>query len=246
MRSPEEIVGELWFSDSSTHLFGNIRTVRKLLQPKTLGVYGSRLDAANQKFRYASEQLLRVQQMVGSLQHGEFIYFNDADRLTAHSALEAHLIFLRASIDLVVAAWWAYYSDTTNLDSFNDLLKKLSNNAVPWFDALSEESRQYWDSLKSVYAAKEFNWLGALIGRDRGQSLRDLAVHRSVLQLSTKIDENDRGVFALVLDSTSEGPALPWLNSIFGSTQQLLDRMCSDIAVAEALLPLASPDQGGK
>lgn len=183
------------------------------------------------------EQLLRVRGVLKDLQHGEFIYFDDASQLLAHSALEASLIFLRASIDLVAAAWWAYHSDTTTLDSFNDLLKKLSNNQVPWFDALPEESRHYWSSLRSAHATEEFNWLSALVGRNGKQSLRDLAVHRTVLQLNVRIDENDRGVFALALDDQSEGPALPWLDSIFDSTRQLLERMHSDIASAEMRLP---------
>jgi len=54
-----------------------------------------------------------------------------------------------------------------------------------------------WQSVPADYASPDFNWLSALVGTTCGQSLRDIAVHRSVLNIDAMIDDRDRGVFVL-------------------------------------------------
>jgi len=232
MKKAEELVSEMWFCDPSTHLFTEIRIVRKSLQPKTLGIYGSRLDSANLKLRYAAEHHLRLLSILKGLEIGEFIYFADEDRLAAHASLEADLVFLRASIDLVASAWWAYHTDTTNVDSINVVLKKIEKG-IPWIEELTDASQIYWNSLAKMHRSDQFNWLSALVGSYRGQSLRDMALHRTALEIDPIIDDRDRGLFSLTLDAESKGPAIDWLNTIFSEAGELIQRMHDDILIAE-------------
>lgn len=235
MYIPHELVDQLWFSDPSTHLFHQVRTVRKQLDRRTLGIYGSRLDAANQKIRYAAEALVRVLRIVSELTHGEFIYFDDRSRLAAHEALESFLIFLRASMDLITAAWWAYHTDTTNLDSFHDLLKRL-RAGVQWAPVQLDGTPTYWGELIAMFDSADFSWLSALVGQSKGQSLRDIAVHRSVLELDTIVNDQDKGVFVLALGKDSVGQADAWLASIYEQAMGFIVRVRQNIADHEHAL----------
>ncbi len=236
MQNPFVLVSELWYSDESTHVFQPIRQVRKPLKLKTLGVYRRCLDTANQKIRYASYHFIELMKILRELEHGEFIYFDDGNWLRVHAALEAHLVFLRASLDVITRAWWAYFTDTTKLDSFHDLLKKLTKTPTLIPPSLSEKSREHWRRILADYVSVEFSWLNALVGTESRQSLRDIAVHRSVLNIDTTISDEDRGFFVLQLGSDIEGDAVTWLDRIFGEAQDIVDCMAFDIEEAEKAL----------
>jgi hypothetical protein len=93
MKSPKELVSELSFSDPSTHWFADCKRISKPLDNKVLGVYGQRLDACDSKIRFAAKAYLAIRRIVSELEHGEFVYFDDASRLEMSFYTESLLIF---------------------------------------------------------------------------------------------------------------------------------------------------------
>jgi len=236
MKSPEELVSELSFSDPTTHYFAECRQVNRPLDNKVLGVYGQRLDACDSKIRFAAKAYLAIREIVSELEHGEFIYFDDASRLDMSFHTESLLIFLRASLDLAISAYCAYFSGKTNIDSFNDFIKKVGKGqqAQTESDWLPINSRKFWADIYEDYASEEYyTWVHALVGKDKGMSLRDLVIHKQSVVVDTYIDENDKGRFLIGLTKNSMGHIMPWLEHTFEWVQTVMDRVKNDIAVAE-------------
>ena len=236
MKSPEELVSELSFSDPGTHWFAECRQVQKPLDNKVLGVYGQRLDACDSKIRFAAKAYLAIRKTVFELEHGEFIYFDDASKLDMSFHTESLLIFLRASLDLAISAYCAYFSTKTNIDSFNDFIKKVGKGQQAQAEAvwLPTHSREFWSGVYEDHASEEFyTWIHALVGKDKGMSLRDLVIHKQSVIVDTYIDDNDRGRFFIGLTKDSMGQIMPWLEHIFNWVQTVMDRVKSDIVTAE-------------
>jgi len=159
MKMPDQLVSELAFSDPSTHFFTDCRFINKPYGKRVLGVYGQRLDACNWKIRFAAKAYLGVQAIVAELEHGEFIYFDDESRLEMGFYTESFLVFLRACLDLAISAYYAYFTGKTDLDSFNDFVKKL--NTAEW---LPESSREFWSVISEDYKTEEFyTWIQTLV-----------------------------------------------------------------------------------
>jgi hypothetical protein len=233
MKTPHELASELWYSDPSTHIFNECRTIKKEYEPRILGIYGQRLDACNIKIRFAAKSYLAVQEIVGALEHGEFIYFDDENRLEMSFYVESLLVFLRASLDLAVSAYFAYFTGNTKLDSFHDFVKKVGNG-IDW---LPENSEPLWLAAYEDYASKEhFTWAHVLVGREKGLSLRDMVVHKSNVLIDTYIDENDRGRFYIGLTRESMGGIMSWLEHVFDWTHKIIVMIEQDIVDAEKAL----------
>jgi hypothetical protein len=75
------MLDDMWSSDPTTHIFCEVLDQKRLTDPRAVGVYRQRLDASNLKLRFAVQALREVTAVVGELEHGEFIYFDDANRL---------------------------------------------------------------------------------------------------------------------------------------------------------------------
>jgi hypothetical protein len=150
MRPAEDLLSELWFCDQSTHIFAAIREPRKTMDAKLLGIYRQRLDAANVKFRFAAWSLRQLHRLVADLEHGEFIYLDDGDRLRGSFFLEAFLVFMRAAVDTTISAYYAYFASKTDLDGLHDVLKQASKGPAEW---MPERSRGFWAEL--VVAARD-------------------------------------------------------------------------------------------
>jgi hypothetical protein len=233
MKTPHEMVSELWYSDPSAHIFNECRRVKKEYEPRILGIYGQRLDACDIKIRFAAKSYLAVQEIVETLEHGEFVYFDDESRLEMSFYVESLLIFLRASLDLAVSAYFTYFTGSTKLDSFHDFVKKI-RNGIDW---LPENSESLWLAVYEDYGSEEnFTWVHVLVGREKGLSLRDLVVHKSNVLIDTCIDEDDRGRFYIGLTKDGMGHVLPWLEHVFGWTQKIIVTIKNDIVDAEKAL----------
>ena len=210
--------------------------MNKPLDNKVLGVYGQRLDACDSKIRFAAKAYLAIRTIVSELEHGEFIYFDDASRLDMSFYTESFLIFLRASLDLAVSAYYAYFSAKTNIDSFNDFIKKFGKEQQTQTESdwLPSKSREFWSGVYEDYATEEFyTWTHALVGKDKSMSLRDLVIHKQSVIVDTYIDENDKGRFFIGLTKDSMGHIMPWLEHTFDKVQIVMDRVKSDITDAE-------------
>ena len=125
------MLDDMWFSDSTTHIFYEVLDQKRLTDPRAVGIYRQRLDASNLKLRFAAQALREVTAVVHELEHGEFIYFDDENRLKAHFGLEAFVVFLRAALDTAVSGYALYFSGKTGIDSVNDVLKKWPAAWVP-------------------------------------------------------------------------------------------------------------------
>jgi hypothetical protein len=222
------VTDELWFSDPTTHFFLEILGPRAIGDKRTYGVYRQRLNAANLKLRFAAHALQNIASIVRELEIGEFIYFDDASRLKVSFNLEAFVVFMRAALDATVSAYATYFTGKSSIDSVNDVIGKWP---VDW---VSPPYRAVWDGLKSEYDSETFNWVHALVGRDKGMSLRDLVVHKSILFVDTIIDDRDKGRFVLALDKETVGPLVPWVETIFDRTSQFVAALRDQIQDAEA------------
>lgn len=81
MKTSEALVTELYICDPVTHIFYDCRTINKQYDKRLLGIYGQRLDTCNVKIRFAAKSLLAVRKIVKDLKQGEFIYFDEENRL---------------------------------------------------------------------------------------------------------------------------------------------------------------------
>ena len=232
MRSPEELTSEYSYCDPTTHLFYGCQTIQRHTDDRLLGVYRQRIDACNMKLRYAAQAYLELLQIINELEYGEFIYFDDHSRLKAGFHFEALIIFLRASLDLAVSAFCIYFSGTTGIDSTNDFLKRLSKHRA-WIPAAIQP---LWDELDAARQSEAFHWIHALLGRDSGMSLRDIAVHRSMLEIDTFIDDRDRGRFYIVLSKSDDGDARFWLKEFYTRVADVIDEVGTAIVLAEVSL----------
>jgi hypothetical protein len=238
MKSPEEILSELFFCDPSSHYFAECLQVTKPLEAKVLGVYSQRLDACDMKIRFAAKSFLENEKIIRELQHGEFIYFDDQSRLSMNFYTESFVIFLRAALDLSISAYDAYFNEktSTSIDSFNNFIKQVSKiqekeDQSTWIPA---NSLSFWSNLFQDYALEEgYMWLHALVGKSKGRSLRDLVIHRQNVYIDTWIDDNDRGRFVIGLTKDSMGYVMPWLEHIFESSQKVIGKVKEDILASE-------------
>ena len=236
MKSAEELVSELYFSDSNTHYFNECRMIRKPYDGKILGVYGQRLDACDAKIRFAAKAYIEIQRIVDELEHGEFIYFDDRNRLDMNFYAESFLIFCRASIDLAVSGYYTYFAGKTNLDSFNDFMKKTGRSQQTQQDIewMPSDSKDFWQGVYEDYSTEEYyTWIQSLVGTNKGLSLRDLVVHKSNVIIDTYIDDNDKGRFYIGLTSDRMEHTMPWLEHIFNWVQQILRQIKLDIIESE-------------
>jgi hypothetical protein len=233
MKTVQELVCDLSYSDPGTHIFGECRRIKRAYEPKILGIYGQRLDACNVKIRFAAKSYLEVQDIVGELEHGEFIYFDDASRLNMTFYVESFLIYSRAALDLAVSAYYTYFTGDTNLDSFHGFVKKIPGE-VDW---LPDNSKRLWSAVHKDYNSEGcYTWIHALVGTEKGLSLRDLVVHKSNVVIDTYIDENDKGRFYIGFTRDSMGHIVPWLDHIFNWTRKILLTIKRDIVNAEKAL----------
>jgi hypothetical protein len=236
MKSPEEILSELFFCDPSSHYFAECLQVTKPLEAKVLGVYSQRLDACDMKIRFAAKSFLENEKIIRELQHGEFIYFDDQSRLSMNFYTESFVIFLRAALDLSISAYHAYFNEETNMDSFNKFIKQVSKieekeDQSTWIPA---NSLSFWSNLFQDFALEEdYMWLHALVGRGKGRSLRDIVIHRQNVCINTCIDDNDHGRFVIGLTKDSMGYVMPWLEHIFESSQKVIGKVKEDILASE-------------
>jgi hypothetical protein len=221
------MLNELWFCDPTTHIFYEVLEQKKVTDPRTVGIYRQRLDASNLKLRFAVQALREVTAVVKELEHGEFIYFDDANRLKAHFGLETFVVFLRAALDMAIGGYAVYFSGNTDIDSINDVFKKWPPS---W---ISERNRVAWESIKAAYDRETFTWIHSLVGRDRGMSLRDLAVHKGIVSIDTVINDAGRGRFVITLDKETLAPANPWLEAVFRHVHQFILALRAQIRDAE-------------
>jgi hypothetical protein len=205
--------------------------IGKPYERKVLGIYGQRLDGCNMKFRFAAKSYLEVMQILDELEHGEFIYFDDESRLGAIYYVESLVIFLRASLDLAISAYYIYFTGKTDLDSLNDFLKKLEK----FLNWIPESSREYWQELNNNYSSESYEWIHALAGRDKGMSLRDIVVHKGLIEIDTAIDERDRGRFYIKLDKYNYVHAKSVIADLYQKVADVLNRIKEDIVNAERL-----------
>lgn len=133
---------------------------------------------------------------------------------------------------MAISAYHLYFLGSSNLDSFNDFLKKLSKG----IGTLPAKSKKFWNTVYEAFEADHFTWVHALVGKEKGLSLRDLVVHKGVAEVDTYIDDNDRGRFYIVVNRQNEGHVLPCLNEIFDWVQKIVDRIRRDILDAEKML----------
>lgn len=219
---------DMWFSDPTTHIFYEVLDQKRRTDPRAVGVYRQRLDASNLKLRFAVQALREVTAVVRELEHGEFIYFDDANRLKAHFGLEAFVVFLRTALDTAVGGYAPYFSGKTDIDSINDVLKKWPPAWIP------ERNLIAWEGIKAAYDSETFTWIHSLVGRDKGMSLRDLAVHKGIVSIDTVIDYADRGRFVITLDKETVAPAGPWLEAAFHHVHQFIFALRDQIRDADA------------
>jgi len=235
MKKPSVLVSELSYCNPTTHIFHECRMIKKLYDIRTLGLYGQRLDSCNMKFRFAAKSYLEVISVLDELEHGDFIYFDDESRLKVSFYAESLMIFLRASLDMAISVYYIYFKGKTDLNSLNDFLKKVESFLV-WIPA---ESKEYWTTLNTQYLSDGYEWVHALAGRDKGMSLRDIAVHKSVIEVDIGIDDNDRGYFYIKLSRGRYGHAKTWITLVYQKVENLLDLIKQDIITAEQLLETA-------
>lgn len=231
MKDPLLLVSEFSYRDENTHIFRECRIIKKPYEMKILGLYGQRLDSCNLKFRFAAKSYLKCLSVLHDLEQGEFIYFDDKSRLKMSFYLESLLIFLRASLDLAISSYYIYFTGKTNLDSLNDFLKSVEK-FVTW---IPNESKEYWRNLNAQYLSPENEWVLALAGTDKGMSLRDIAVHKSNIEMETGIDENDKGHLYIKV-KCSEVPAKEMIDILYHKVQGALNLIKKDILDAEKLL----------
>jgi hypothetical protein len=79
-----------------------------------------------------------------------------------------------------------------------------------------------------------------LAGSDKGMSLRDIAVHRSVIEIDTAIDDNDKGYFDIKLSRGRYRHAKTWITLVYQEAENLLDLIGQDIINAEQSLETTS------
>jgi hypothetical protein len=230
MKDPETLISELSYCDATTNIFSECIIVNKPFDKKILGVYAQRLEACNIKLRFAANSLIKLRNILKQLEYGEFIYFDDKDRLNATFYLESLLVFLRASLDLTISAYCIYFTSKTNMNSFNDFLKKIKSG----LDWLPNSNKEYWETVYNDYISEDFTWIQSLVGRDKGMSLRDLVVHKSIVELDTIIDDKDKGRFYVKLSSDSYTYAIPWIELLYFSVIRTVEIIKNDIKEAES------------
>lgn len=231
MKEPSVLISEMSYCDPTTHIFYECRMIGKPYEKRILGIYGQRLDSCNMKFRFAAKSYLGIMQILDELEHGEFIYFDDESRLGAIFYVESLMIFIRASLDLAISAYYIYFTGKTDLDSLNDFLKKLEK----FLNWIPQDSREYWEALNNNYASESYEWIHTLAGRDKGMSLRDIAVHKSLIEIDTAIDERDRGRFYIKLDKYNYTHAKSVIDDIYQRVADMLRRIKEDIVNVERL-----------
>ena len=236
MKSPEDLISDLNYSDPTTHCFVDCIDVLKPLGGNLVGIYKQRLDACDLKLRFAAKSLLEIRRIVSELEHGEFIYFDDANRLSMSFYVESFVIFLRSTLDLEISAYYLYFSSKSDIDSFNDFIKLVGKDqrgdvAMSW---LPVNSKNFWFEVHKDYDSVDpYTWIHALVGTGKGQSLRDLVIHKQSVFVDTYIDADDKGRFYIGLKKYVEKPLVPWLLLIFQQVQTIMDKIKDDIMTAE-------------
>lgn len=229
MKDIDTLIKESFYCDPATHIFEKCRIIKKVYAKNILGIYGQKLDACNLKIRYAARALQFIEQIVTELEHGEFIYLDDENRLKINFYAESYLIFIRATLDLVVSAFYVYRKGNS-IDSFNDFLKKIKKDDT----IIPENSREFWSYIIEDYKTEEYHtWIQTLVGREKGLSLRDMIVHKSIITIDTYIDDQGKGRIFIILSKNNFGNLLPWFKSIFGQTNSIIETIISDIISSE-------------
>ena len=227
----QAMLDDMWFSDPTTHIFHNVLDQERQTDPRVVGVYRERLDASNLKLRFAAQALRDVLAVVQELEHGEFIYFDDANRLKAHFGLSAFLVFLRAALDTALGGYGAYFAGRKDIDSINEVLKKWPPAWIPG------ANQPAWGEMVAAYNSETFTWIQSLVGRDKGMSLRDLVVHKGIVSIDTVIDDTDRGCFVIEVNKEEMVPARPWLESTFDRVWRFILTLRDQIREAETAAP---------
>ena len=146
--------------------------------------------------------------------------------------LENFFIYSRLSLDLIVSAWWNYRVERKNLDSLKDFLKKFEN--CKWY---SEDTKESFVEINNSLSGDEWHWIQTLVGASKGQSLRDVAVHRKVVFLDTATSPVDeRAKIVLELDKDTVSPVTHILPEIFTGVVHAIQGIRLDILTEERSL----------
>jgi len=227
--SNDEFNIENHFIQIENHYYYDCYSINKRLDKKASGLYYYRLESADTKLRYADFAFEQINKLALELERGEFIFFNDTDRLKMSYFLESFLIFSRATLDLSISAYYTYLNNIPNLDSLNKFIRKIKQDNS-WLPKTNLDS---WRKLISDYDDKAFNWLNTIVGSSNGVSLRDKAVHKGNLFIDTIIDDNDKGVFILHLNSEEIGYLMPIVFEVKLKVQEYMNIIKTDIILEE-------------
>lgn len=230
MKDNEILLSENYHIQPENQYFFECYSIDKKLSEKSFNIYKYKLEAADTKLRFATFAYEEIRKITDELEVGEFIYFDDYNRLRMSFYLEAFLVFARAGLDLAISSYFTYFHDTTNLDSLNDFIKKIKKE----HDWLPIFSKHNWMELVSDYDSENFNWVKALVGASSGVSLRDKVVHKGSILIDTIINESDKGCFVIHLNSKEIGYLVPWLINTFGQISQYLITIKNDILMTDS------------
>lgn len=225
MKDNEILLSENYHIQPENQYFFECYSIDKKLSEKSFGIYKYKLEAADTKLRFATFAYEEIRKITDELEVGEFIYFDDCNRLRISFYLEVFLVFARAGFDLAISSYFTYFHDTTNLDSLNDFIKKIKKES----DWLPLFSKNTWIELINDYDSEDFTWVKALVGASSGVSLRDKVVHKGLILIDTIINESDKGCFVIHLNSKEVVYLVPWLISTFGQINQYLITIKNDI-----------------
>lgn len=230
MKDNEILLSENYHIQPENQYFFDCYSIKKELTDRSFNIYKYKLEAADTKLRFATFAYEEIKKITDELEVGEFIYFDDYNRLRMSFYLEAFLVFARAGLDLSISSYYTYFHDTTNLDSLNDFIKKIKKE----HDWLPLFSKDKWLELVGDYDSENLTWIKALVGASSGVSLRDKVVHKGSILIDTIINESDKGCFVIHLNSKEISYLVPWLINTFGQISQYLITIKNDILMADS------------
>lgn len=205
-------------------------SIKKALSPRSFKIFKYKLEAADSKLRFATFACEEIKKIAKELGIGEFIHFDDYNRLRISFYLESFLVFARASLDLSISAYYTYFHDHTKLTSLNDFIEKIKKED-DWLPLLS---KHHWYELIKDYDDESFNWVKALVGASSGVSLRDQVVHKGSNLIDTIINESHKGRFITHLNSKEISYLISWLMNTSEQLNQYLIAIKNDILTTDS------------
>lgn len=229
MKDNSTLLSENYHIEPENQIFYECYAIDKKLEEKAYNIYRYKLEAADVKLRFATLAYDEIKKITNQLEIGEFIYFDDFNRLKMSFYLESFLVYSRAALDLSISSYYTYFQGTTNLDSLNDFIKKIkrANEWLPMF------SKPLWTELVNEYDSENYSWVKALVGATSGVSLRDKVVHKGSILIDTIINESDKGCFILHLNSKEISYLIPWLINTSAQVNLYLSTIKNDIIMTD-------------